>query len=405
MSDNSPNSLHIQPSAKKSSRKVLAVVAFLGFIIIMVTMSGFGDDESKKTAPQETKETTISDEAQQSFVFIDGSGLATEEREKPVQGIIGSPEPELKQEIPLEPIVVIQGQGLSEEEQHIRNLKRQAYFAALNSPLLAKKVNTPSAIVSDSNYTASNTLQRPQAPSSATQLSPGSPDAYDPSADKDKEAFFERSNPDRAWLINDVRTAGQPYEMKSGTVIPGVMVTGVNSDLPGTLIAQVSQNIYDSTKGEYLLIPQGSKLYGVYDSRVIFGQSRVLVAWNRIIFPDGSALTLPAMPGTDMAGNAGFSDKTNSHFFKTFGSAVMMALITAGTSYAVDTASGDSGDNENSLTSQMTGALAQQLGQTTTRLLEKNLNVKPTLEVRPGYQFNIVLTKDVAFAKPYAAWR
>ena len=89
-------------------------------------------------------------------------------------------------------------------------------------------------------------------------------------------------------------------EIKTGTVIPAVLISGINSDLPGVLIAQVSQNVYNTANGRHLLIPQGAKLYGVYDSRVVYGQERTLVAWNRIIFPDGSSVTLGAMPGADM---------------------------------------------------------------------------------------------------------
>ena len=114
------------------------------------------------------------------------------------------------------------------------------------------------------------------------------------------------------------------------------MLSGVNSELPGNLIAQVSQNIYDSARGRNLLIPQGSKLHGVYDSRVIYGQERVLIAWNRIIFPDGSAFTLGAMPGADMAGYAGFNDDVNNHYLRIFGSAMLMSGIMGDTAYAMD---------------------------------------------------------------------
>jgi type IV secretion system protein VirB10 len=181
------------------------------------------------------------------------------------------------------------------------------------------------------------------------------------------------------------------------------MVSGINSDLPGSLNAQVSQNVHDTATDRNLLIPRGSKLYGVYDSRVVYGQSRVLIAWNRVIFPDGSSVTLGAMPGADLAGYAGFHDQVDNHYLRVFGSAIMMSLVTGGMSYAVDQVAGnDSSGNGNSnsttIQDEMTAALAAQLGQTTLQLLQKNLNIKPTLEIRPGYQFNVVVTKDVAFA-------
>lgn len=184
------------------------------------------------------------------------------------------------------------------------------------------------------------------------------------------------------------------------------MLTGVNSDLPGNMIAQVSQNVFDSATGLHLLIPQGTKIYGVYDSRVVYGQERVLIAWNRLIFPDGSSLTLGAMPGADMSGMAGLNDDVNNHYLRIFGSALMMSLVSGGMAYAMDGVNtGTSTDNGTTMQDEMTSALAAQLGQTTTTLLQKNLSIKPTLEIRPGYLFNIVVTKDMVFREPYTRWR
>jgi type IV secretion system protein VirB10 len=186
------------------------------------------------------------------------------------------------------------------------------------------------------------------------------------------------------------------------------MVTGINSDLPGNIIAQVSQNVWDTAKGQHLLIPQGTKLFGTYDSRVVYGQERVLVAWNRLILPDGSAFTLGTMPGNDMAGYAGYTDEVNNHYLRIFGSAILMSLITGGMAYTMDSmdASGSSGtDNTPTMQQEMTSALAAQLGQATLQLLQKSLNIKPTLEIRPGYQFNVIVTKDLVFQEPYRSSR
>ena len=205
------------------------------------------------------------------------------------------------------------------------------------------------------------------------------------------------------WLSRHTREAGSKLEIKTGTVIPGVMVSGINSDLPGVMIAQVSRNVYDMASGKHLIIPQGAKLYGAYDSRVIYGQERVLVAWNRIIFPDGTSVTLGAMPGADMSGYAGFNDQVNNHYVRIFGSAFLMSVISGSTSYAVDSMSNNNtGSNTTTFQDAMAAALAAQMGQVTLRLLEKNLNIAPTLEIRPGYQFNIIATKDLAFKDPYS---
>ena len=199
---------------------------------------------------------------------------------------------------------------------------------------------------------------------------------------------------------------GQQFELKTGAVIPGVMVTGINSDLPGNIIAQVSQNVFDSATGKHLLLPQGAKLFGVYDSRVIYGQERVLVAWNRVVFPDGSSITLGAMPGSDMAGNAGYTDEVNNHYFRMFGSAVLMSLMSGGMAYTMDSLDNSNSESDKpTLQNEMGSALAAQLGQATLQLLQKNLNIKPTLEIRPGYQFNVIVTKDLVFERPYRPQR
>ena len=133
----------------------------------------------------------------------------------------------------------------------------------------------------------------------------------------------------------------------------------------------------------------------------------MLVAWDRIIFPDGSAVTLGAMPGADMSGYAGFNDEVNNHYLRVFGSAVLMSLISGGNAFAMDSLNvkGNTSSNVPSMQDEMASALSSQLGQTTTKLLEKNLNIKPTLEIRPGYQFNIIVTKDMVMKAPYEPLR
>jgi len=326
------------------------------------------------------------------------------------------PPPASKKESPeIPPIVVVTSNEppeLRREREELRRQKHQAAMTALVSPMVIRKGKDDAgakAGVSQAGAKdgeARDSRGAPQSDRLSAALTRGGD--YNPASDKDKEAFLERSKAsDRQWQASSVRMAGQPFEVKTGSVIPAVMVGGINSDLPGQIIAQVSQNVFDTADGRHLLIPQGSKLYGVYDSRIVYGQSRVLVAWNRIIFPDGSAITLESMPGTDSAGFGGFEDQANNHYFRIFGTALLMSLITGGTAWAVDTvtpttsASGLTGNASPSLQQQMTSALATQLGQTTAQVLSKGMNVKPTLEIRPGYRFNVVVTKDLVFREPY----
>jgi type IV secretion system protein VirB10 len=199
------------------------------------------------------------------------------------------------------------------------------------------------------------------------------------------------------------------YQLRAGFVIPGTLIGGINSDSPGQIVAQVGQNVYDTATGRYLLIPQGSRLVGSYSSDIGYGQDRILVAWQRIIFPDGKALDIGAMPGADSAGYSGFSDQTNNHSVRLFGSALLMSAVVAATSLSQLNGNNSGGNNTGYYGQQTTAgtlnqALGQQLGQVTAQMIAKNLNIAPTLEIRPGFRFNVVVTKDLTFTKPYQAF-
>ncbi|SDF58953.1 type IV secretion system protein VirB10 [Agrobacterium pusense] len=171
------------------------------------------------------------------------------------------------------------------------------------------------------------------------------------------------------------------------------MITGIDPDLPGRITAQVSQNVYDSATGHRLLIPQGTKLFGLYDSKVSFGQSRVLIVWSDIIFPNGTTLQIGGMAGTDAEGYGGFNDKKNNHYLKTFGSAVMIALIGTGIDITVPQSS--------TLATQDTASdaarrnFAETFGRVGDRTIQRNMDVLPTLQIRPGYKFNVLVDQDI----------
>ncbi len=209
------------------------------------------------------------------------------------------------------------------------------------------------------------------------------------------KAAWLSTTPDPAGYLQTGRTAQiTPYEVKTGTVIPGIMVGGINSDLPGQIIGQVRENVWDSATGKHLLIPQGARLVGTYDNQVSRGQTRVLVAWTRIIYPDGSSLDLGAMPGADQAGYAGFKDKKNNHYMRVFGDAMMLSLFSAGIQLSQPQRSSENGgvyDNQQIIAA----SIGQQLGQAGMQITQKNLDIQPTLEIRPGYRFNIMVTKDM----------
>ncbi|ECR1926495.1 conjugal transfer protein TrbI [Campylobacter coli] len=182
------------------------------------------------------------------------------------------------------------------------------------------------------------------------------------------------------------------YEIKAGWNIPAILITGVNSDLPGQILAQVTQNVYDTSTGKYLLIPQGTKVVGAYSSNIIYGQSRLLVAWNKLIFPNGDTLNIDSMQGTSQDGYTGFEDEVDNHYFRIFGSAFLLSSITAG--IALSDNSSTNGEKETASDKAISQAI-QQMGQVASEMIRKNMNVSPTLKIRPGYKFNIFVTKDI----------
>lgn len=209
----------------------------------------------------------------------------------------------------------------------------------------------------------------------------------------------------RDWRLNSTMDIpATPYVLRAGYVIPGILISGINSDLPGQIMAQVSQNVYDTATGRFVLVPQGSRLVGSYSSEVAYGQSRVLVAWDRIIFPDGKALDIAGMPGADSAGYSGYKDKVNTHFWRTFSSAFLMSGIVAGVNISQDAGGADSLNNRRRASDAMSEALGQQLGQAMTQMIMKNLNVAPTINIRPGFRFNVMVNKDMVFDTPYQAF-
>ena len=410
MPDNTPNSLEPvkRVNVARMSRWPMYAVLLVGLLLLCVLVYSVNFAHNQEEEQAATPKVDIKEE-ERPLLMGEGRGLAL----APPTGspALATPEPKATGSAKREPLIVVQQQReqpdqYRQELENLRRMKAQAQITALSAPLGVKKASDSSGQSGQQTVIAHDDPRRESAVNLGGDLPSLRENGYDPAADKDKEAFFSRAERDSSWILPHTRTAGQPLELKTGTVIPSVMVTGINSDLPGNIIAQVSQNVFDTATGRNLLVPQGAKLFGVYDSRVIYGQERVLVAWNRLVFPDGSAVTLGAMPGSDMAGNAGYTDKVNNHYLRIFGSAILMSMITGSMSYSMDSLDNSGGDSDNpTLQNEMGAALASQLGQATLQLLQKNLNIKPTLEIRPGYQFNVIVTKDLVFEQPYRPQR
>lgn len=190
-----------------------------------------------------------------------------------------------------------------------------------------------------------------------------------------------------------LETPISPYQVMAGTVISASLVTGLNSDLPGMVIAQVTEPVYDTVTGRTLLIPQGSRLIGQYDSVVAFGQSRALLVWQRLILPDGSSMEIDNLPATDTSGYTGLADKVDYHTWS------LIKGIGLSTLRGMTAEHGSSGDSD--LVKALRDSAQQSANQAGQKIVEKTLNVQPSLRVRPGWPLRVIVHKDLVL-KPYA---
>ena len=207
------------------------------------------------------------------------------------------------------------------------------------------------------------------------------------------------ASPDSAGDVNlhALTPAASPYTLHAGSIIAASLITGLNSDLPGLVTAQVTENTYDSVTGRILLIPQGSRLIGSYDSVVAFGQSRALVVWQRIILPDGSSIRIDNVPATDIAGYAGLSDRIDRHTWQLLKGVALSTLLGVGTELSF-------GSTESDLVRAIRESAQQSGARAGDQLVTRNLSIQPTLRVRPGWPLRVVVHRDIVL-RPWGGGR
>lgn len=202
------------------------------------------------------------------------------------------------------------------------------------------------------------------------------------------ERFLDNNRQHEDVYLNEkVEKPVSPFQIMAGTIIPCTMISGIDSDLPGQIVAQVRGQVYDSVTGKNLLIPHGTKFIGAYDSGVLFGQQRCLFAWKRMIFPDGRSIQLQGMSGADLAGYAGVKDTVDFHYMRLTGAVLMSSFMSAGTR---------SLDNGNTFRSTM----AEDINKSGQKIVDMQLNVQPTIKIAPATPFNIMVNKDIVLS-PY----
>ncbi len=232
------------------------------------------------------------------------------------------------------------------------------------------------------------TLPQPDLASLGLAPQPATPSA------QDRQLAFLNQTPDKRTVSPDRVTAPSSKNvLQAGAVISAALITGIRSDLPGQITAQVTENIYDSPTGKILLVPQGTRVIGQYDSGVGFGQRRILLVWNRLIFPNGRSILLERQPGADAEGYAGLEDGVDYHWGELFKAAALSTLLSVG-------AESGSSSGESEIVRALRNGASNSISQTGQQIVQRQLNIAPTLTIRPGFPVRVIVTRDLVL-EPY----
>jgi type IV secretory pathway VirB10-like protein len=238
----------------------------------------------------------------------------------------------------------------------------------------------------------------PHAPSqeAATNAASSSDETFTQSG-QDRKLLFVNAPTDRRITAPDrLSRPASPFVVQAGTIIPAALITGIRSDLPGQIMAQVTQAVFDSPTGRAKLIPQGSRLIGIYDSQVAFGQSRVQLVWTRLIMPNGRSIVLEREQGADAGGYSGLEDEVDNHWAELFKAALLSTVLGVGAELG---SGADSGSNTDIFQALRLSA-ANSLNQTGQQVVRRNLNIQPTLTIRPGFPVSVIVNRDLVL-EPY----
>jgi type IV secretion system protein VirB10 len=203
-----------------------------------------------------------------------------------------------------------------------------------------------------------------------------------------KLAFLNGTIDRRTTSPDRIQPAASKYILQAGAVIPAALITGLRSDLPGQVTAQVTEDVYDSPTGKILLIPQGARLVGQYDAQIAFGQTRALLVWNRLIMPNGRSIVLERQPGADTEGYAGLEDEVDNHWGMLFKAAILSTLLSVGSEAGTS-------NSENNLAQAIRQGASQSFSQIGEQVVGRSLNIQPTITIRPGFPVRVMVTHDL----------
>ncbi len=237
---------------------------------------------------------------------------------------------------------------------------------------------------------ASSSSAAPDAGDEGSRLS------LDPSRDPNNQGrkldFVNQKTEADIYNPHSLQQPVSPYELLTGTIISASLITGLNSDLPGTVVAQVTEDSYDTATGRYLLLPHGSRIVGVYDSVVAFGQRRALLVWQRIVMPNGTSIQIDNLPATDTQGYAGLEDEVDYHTWTLLKGIALSTLLGVGSQASF-------GNNQSNLVEAIRQSTQESTNQAGQRIVEKDLNIQPTITIRPGWPLRIILNKDLVLKR------
>jgi type IV secretory pathway VirB10-like protein len=273
------------------------------------------------------------------------------------------------------------------ERIRLAKLAAEANASSVFFTIQARQSNTTAAPNQSSSVNAGADFD-PLAAFEALNEPPSAVVTADLNGQNSKLAFLQNGPDGKIYNERAIQKPISPYQLMAGTVIAASLITGLNSDLPGTVIAQVTEHTYDTVIGKHLLIPQGSRLIGRYDSNISFGQNRALVVWQRIIRPDGTSIVIDNLPGTDTAGYAGVSDKVDFHTRQLVKSIGLATLLGVGTELSF-------GSNESELVQALRESIQENTNRAGQRIVERTLDIQPTITVRPGWPIRVIVNKDI----------
>ena len=387
------------------NRRTLVILASLGALVILVALlwaftphtSERPQEESAATPPQVPKAEGLS-KLPKDYTAWQPPGTHPPQL-GPATGELGRPVLRAEKESGIPREIDFKPDADEDHARVIRLREQEEAEAAIKAKIFFPLSREARGMATDSSAAGVATPQNSL--SALNPPAPATPSAEAPGSQLQKERLLDQA-PDRSTEASGaLKVPRSPYQLLAGTVIAAALLTGIDSDLPGEVTASVTESVYDTVTGRYLLIPQGSRLIGTYDSQVAFGQRRVLLVWTRLIRPDGSSIVLDRLPGMDTEGHAGLEDQVDYHWGRIIAGAAVTTLLGINSQLVAQN------ESNGSVIVATRDSAQDSVNQTGQQLTRKNLDIQPTLKIRPGFELRVLINRDLtlgpmASVRPFA---